>query len=680
QFWLGDAFASGGSHGYDHKKEGITANGAWECGKRHFRELGIDPMTQEFSAIGIGDMSGDVFGNGMLYSDKIRLIAAFNHQHIFFDPDPNPHQSFKERERLFREPNLSWEDYRQKLISEGGGVFSRNAKSIQLTPQIQERLELKEEAISGEDFIRHILQMEVDLLWSGGIGTYVKASTERNGDVGDPHNDRVRINASELKAKIVVEGGNLALTQLARIEFALNGGHINTDAVDNSGGVDMSDHEVNIKILLQPDIDNGRLELAERNEQLELMTAEVNRLVLRNNYNQAIGLSMAARLGPQGLNQLKSLQRYLTLEGGLKPSLEFLPDNDELEWRVSQKQGYSRPELAVLTAYTKMGLKRALGRSSIPDEPILEHYLRDYFPDLLRETARENIRAHRLRREIVATQLTNCLVDRLGPGFLHQIIEYTLATPNEAIRAVIATHEILSLGYLFDEIFHQDTKVEIDAQYSAIEDIVASVRGIVDWLLMSGANTADLSTFVETYRAPLAELRANLSELLSVKKERKRFLRRRDDVIRAGYSEEFATTLSSAPYLASCMSVIDISLATGKDLRSSAVNFYAIGDVLELGRLREGLEKAEAGYRLEAAARKGLITDLRLVQRQLTSEYLRRQEAESLTPIRFLRTDTQLMRRIKRSTREAMRSPEVGISGASVLTRLLFQLVRELES
>ncbi len=680
QFWLGDAFASGGSHGYDHKKEGITAKGAWECAKRHFRELGIDPLTQEFSAIGIGDMSGDVFGNGMLYSDKIKLIAAFNHRHIFFDPDPNPQQSFKERERLFREPSLSWQDYRQELISEGGGVFSRHAKSIQLTPQIQECLQLNEEAVSGQDFIRHILRMEVDLLWSGGIGTYVKAGTERDSDVGDPNNDRVRIDASDLRARIVAEGGNLALTQLARIEFALNGGRINTDAVDNSGGVEMSDHEVNIKILLQPDIDNGKLEMVERNELLERMTAEVNQLVLKNNYHQALGLSMAARLGTQGLNHFKSLQRYLALEGGLKPNVEFLPDGEELKRRLRRKQGYTRPELAVLTAYTKMGLKRTLTRSSISDEPILEHYLRDYFPVLLRQGAGENIRAHPLRREIVATQLTNCLVDRLGPGFLHQVIEHTGATPGEAIRAVIATHEILNLGYLFDEIFLQDSNVEIDAQYRAIDDIVDSVRGIVDWLLMSGANTADLSTLVETYKAPLGELRADLlSELLPVKKEQKRFLRRRDDAIRAGYSEEFSTTLASATYFPSCMSVIDISLTTGRDLHSSAVNFYAIGDVLELGRLRDGLEKVRTEHRLEAVARKGLITDLRLVQRRLTIEYLRRQETETLTPNRFLRAQAQLMRRIRRATKEVKRSPEVGVSGASVLTRLLFQLVRELE-
>jgi glutamate dehydrogenase len=680
QFWLGDAFASGGSHGYDHKKEGITANGAWECAKRHFRELGIDPMTEEFTAIGIGDMSGDVFGNGMLYTKKTKLLAAFNHQHIFFDPDPDSQVSFKERERLFHDPSLSWLDYRPGLISEGGGVFSRNAKSIELSPQIQECLRVKEQEISGEDLVHQILQMEVDLLWIGGIGTYVKASTERNSDVGDPNNDRVRIDASDLKARIIAEGGNLALTQLARIEFALNGGHINTDAVDNSGGVDMSDHEVNIKILLKPDLDTGTLGIVDRNELLERMTAEVNQLVLRNNYRQALGLSMAARLGPGGINQFESLQRYLTHKGGLKPTVEFLPGREELKRRLRQKRGYTRPELAVLTAYTKMGLKRALRSSPISEEPVLEHYLRDYFPALLTERAKDNLVKHPLKREIVATQLTNCLVDRLGLGFLHRVIQNTGATANEAMRAVIATHEILNLGYLFDEIFFQDKHLKIETQYRAIDEIVASVEGIVDWLLMSGANITDLSSFVTTYRAPLAELRASLSELLPVKKDQKLFLQKQEDAIGAGYSKEFSSVLSSAAYLPSCMSVIDINLTTGRDLHSSAVDFYAIGDVLALGRLREGLEQVGTAHHLEAVARKGLITDLRLVQRQLTIAYLHRQETESLTAKQFLQTQTQLMRRIRRLTKEVLRTPEFGVSGTSVLTRLLFQLVKELEA
>jgi glutamate dehydrogenase len=365
-FWLGDAFASGGSHGYDHKGEGITARSTWEAVKRHFIELGLDPMTEPFTVAGIGDMSGDVFGNGLLYSDRIKLLAAFNHQHVFVDPDPDPTVSFAERKRLFGMPRSSWRDYAPDKISTGGGVFDRAAKRVALTPEMQRLFGTDAETLSGQDLVRAVLTLEVDLLWNGGIGTYVKAGAERHTDVGDSANDGVRIDASELRAKVVGEGGNLGFTQLARVEYARAGGRINTDAIDNMGGVSMSDHEVNIKMLLQPLVVAGELSDAQRNRLLEEMTADVSALVLRDGARQALALSLAQRRSRADVRLFDSLIEYLTERGGLDAQVEALPNRRAMAERERAGEGLTRPELAIVLAYVKMGLYRRLLETDVP--------------------------------------------------------------------------------------------------------------------------------------------------------------------------------------------------------------------------------------------------------------------------------------------------------------------------
>src|SRR5450631_1437979 len=415
-FWLGDAFASGGSVGYDHKKMAITARGAWECVKRHFRELGIDIQNQEFSVAGIGDMAGDVFGNGMLRSPHIRLIAAFNHQHIFIDPQPDAARSFKERQRLFKLPRSSWEDYSKAAISKGGGIFSRSAKNLTLSREAQVLLELAPQSTPNE-VIKAILRSHVDLLWNGGIGTYVKAGGESNMDVGDRSNDAVRIDARELNCKVVGEGGNLGFSQLGRIEFARRGGRLNTDFIDNSAGVNCSDVEVNLKILLNGAVRAGEMTRAARNRLLVQMTDEVAALVFRNNYLQSQAISTAEFRARERLSESGYVIRALERSGDLNRSLEFLPSDEDLAERRQAGEGLTRPELAITLSYGKIWLYRALIHSNVPEDPYLSTELNRYFPTPVQKRFAKRIRRHRLRREIIATAITNSLINRMGPVF-----------------------------------------------------------------------------------------------------------------------------------------------------------------------------------------------------------------------------------------------------------------------
>jgi glutamate dehydrogenase len=675
-FWLGDAFASGGSHGYDHKREGITARGAWECVKRHFRELDLDPMRDEFTAVGVGDMSGDVFGNGLLYTDRLRLLAAFNHLHIFVDPNPDARVGHAERSRLFRNPSLTWQDYDRNSIGNGGGVFFRHAKAIPLSPQVKELLGIEDETISGQDLVRHILRLRVDLLWNGGIGTYVKSSAERNADVRDPANDAVRVDASELGARVVGEGGNLGLTQLARIEYALSGGRINTDAIDNSGGVDMSDHEVNIKILLEPEVALGRLGFEDRNALLRDMTGEVVRLVLENNYTQVLCLSLTSRFDADAHARLALLQESLAREGLLKPDVEFLPSPRDVEQRHRTGLGFTRPELAVLLAYVKMGFKRSLLDSSLPDEGFLERYLYDYFPKQLRDAFHDRIRLHPLRREIVATRLTNLVVDRLGLDFLHGIMEETAASSREAIRALLAAHEILDLKDVFDRIFALDEKVRVEEQYRAIDEIARSTKGIVDWLILSGTDLEDLSPLVDKYRDPMLTLRRSIQEYLPARGERKRFLARKQEASRAGFPGDLASDLAAADYFAGCMGVIDVSRSCGAPIDRAAREFFALGDLLELGWLRDQLSLVRPGDRWEAVAVKGLVVDLRRIQQQLTLRVLT-SNGSSLREL--AESERNLFERITRTLEEMRERERVNLAGGAVVTRLIMQLLERLD-
>ncbi len=675
QFWLGDAFASGGSRGYDHKKEGITARGAWECVARHFREIGLDVKRQTFTAVGIGDMSGDVFGNGMLYTEQVRLLAAFNHQHIFIDPDPDPVSSYAERKRLFEMPRSSWADYDSTKISAGGGVFERQAKSIPLSPQIRELMGISQEALSGQALIRKILTLPVDLLWNGGIGTYVKASTERQSDVGDSSNDGVRVDAGQVRAKLVAEGGNLGFTQLARIEYCLAGGRMNTDAIDNSAGVDMSDHEVNIKILLQPGVQAGSLSFEKRNRLLRRMTEEVNQLVLADNYSQSLCLSLAEKMLPLEGEVFESLLDYLVDREHLKRHVEFLPESRQLAERRRNDRDLTRPELAILLAYTKMGLSRYLLDTDLLDEPHLQHYLSDYFPKALRRRFAEAMKDHPLRREIIACQLTNTVVDRLGIGFVHGAIRDTAATPEEVVRVALGALEILELNPFWERLFAMDNRVPAEKQYQALVAVVRAVEGIVQWILLADVDVQQFSKFVQTYREPLLRLRREVADMLPVS-ERKRFEGNRKRHLKAGFPEDLATEITSLEYLTSGMGVIDTSRLCDLPLEEAARHFYALGDRLQLGWLRDRLSETAKRDQWQKIAATGLVMDLRDVQRRLSLAYLeQRNRKEGLSISTFLAQQARLLKRFDQALWEIRTKDErITLASGAVVTRLLLQM------
>ncbi len=510
--WLGDAFASGGSAGYDHKGMGITARGAWECVKRHFREIGRDIQTQDFSCAGIGDMSGDVFGNGMLLSKYTRLLAAFDHRHIFIDPNPDVGASFRERERLFALPRSSWDDYSRKLLSRGGGIWPRSAKSIPLSSEARTLLGFEALAATPVEVMRAILRMPVDLLWNGGIGTYVKASDESHGEVRDRANDAIRADGRELRAKVIGEGGNLGATQRGRVEYAQSGGpeksggRINTDFIDNSAGVNTSDVEVNIKILLSEVERRGKLTRPARNKLLASMTSEVAALVLRNNYLQSQAVSVLEQRAPERLSEYQSLIRALERGGHLNRAIEFLPGDDELAERRKQRLGLTRPELAVVLAYSKIWLSNHLLDSDLPDDPYFASEVQRYFPGPVRNRYAREIPRHRLRREIVATATTNSLVNRMGPVFVARAQEDTEASPAAISRAYTIAREIFSMRSLWADIESLDNQVAANVQYAMLYRTGRLLRHASYWLLRERARDLHIENAVRELRAGVEQL------------------------------------------------------------------------------------------------------------------------------------------------------------------------------
>ncbi|GLR64213.1 NAD-glutamate dehydrogenase [Marinospirillum insulare] len=483
-FWLGDAFASGGSAGYDHKKMGITASGAWVNVQRHFRELGINVQEETFSVIGIGDMGGDVFGNGMLQSDKILLTAAFNHLHIFVDPNPaDSVASFNERQRLFNLPRSSWADYQPDLISAGGGVFSRDAKSIKISPEMQTRFAITQDTLTPTELISALLKAPVDLIWNGGIGTYVKGSEESHASVGDKANDNLRVDGNQLRCRVVGEGGNLGFTQLGRIDAALTGVSINADFIDNAGGVNCSDHEVNIKILLQEVMQAGDLTLKQRNELLVEMTDEVSRLVLRDNYTQSQALAIAEQTSRKDLTPFQNLINQLEAEGKLNRELEFLPSEAQLEARAGQQLGLTRPELAIVLAYAKADVKQQILDSDLPEDPWLAKAMKRAFPEVLVERYPTLLANHRLKRELVATMLVNQLVDHLGITFVHQLQATSELSISDTIRGYAASRDIFNLEATWQAINDLDYQVEASLQLELMQQLTVGVEKSIGWLV-----------------------------------------------------------------------------------------------------------------------------------------------------------------------------------------------------
>ncbi|MGH9336001.1 MAG: NAD-glutamate dehydrogenase domain-containing protein, partial [Vicinamibacteria bacterium] len=473
-FWLGDAFASGGSVGYDHKKVGITARGAWECIKHHFNNLGVDAEKESFTVAGIGDMSGDVFGNGMLLSRNIQLLAAFNHVHIFVDPKPDPEKSYVERERLFRLPRSTWRDYQPSLISKGGGIFDRSAKSIPLSPEVKKLLGIEADQVSGEEMIRRVLTAPVDLLYNGGIGTYVKASTEDHVSVGDRTNDRVRVDGADVKARVLGEGGNLGVTQKGRLEYWSKGGLLDTDAIDNSGGVDMSDHEVNIKILMDLLVKRGLLGAGERNVVLMEMTEDVARLVLEDNAAQALALTLDGRRSAARYEELVDLVYELITSGVLDRVGNDVPSRKELLESGTRERGLPRPLLALVLGHVKIWAFSCILQSDFPESEEALPFLRGYFPERLQPFA-SSFGEHPLKREIIATAAANHVVNHAGVDFLSRMTKATGASIGEVVKAYVASSRLVSAREMREKVLSSGrSAVEIQTVLLELEEHLES--------------------------------------------------------------------------------------------------------------------------------------------------------------------------------------------------------------
>ena len=539
-FWLGDAFASGGSNGYDHKAMGITARGAWISVQRHFLEMGIDVQSDDVTVAGCGDMSGDVFGNGMLLSKSIKLVAAFDHRHIFIDPDPDPKESWKERKRLFDLPRSSWDDYDRALISKGGGVFARTEKSIELSAEVRKLLGIEARSLDPTSLINAILKADIDLLWFGGIGTYIKASTQSNADVGDPANDVLRVSGDEVRAKVIGEGANLAITQAGRIEFAEHGGRINTDFIDNSAGVDCSDNEVNIKIPLNREMREGRLSEAKRNSLLAKMTDEVAELVLEDNRLQSLALSIAEAGGPHAVPSFVRTIELLEATGRLDRKVEGLETSEDLLRRVQENRGLTRPELAVVLSISKIALQDAAEDLQLADDKLLEPQLFDAFPKPMRKPHAAAIRAHRLRHEIVATKVANRLVNRLGPGIAFDLTEEEGASLQQVISAFLVAERLLDLDKLWLEIEQDSLPEAVRVELFAIA--AASVRAHLSDILRSVGGETNVSKLCAMLEPGVRKIAAQATRLIR-SEVRNEAAARRDRLIALGASEDIVRGL-----------------------------------------------------------------------------------------------------------------------------------------
>jgi glutamate dehydrogenase len=620
-YWLGDACASGGSAGYDHKKMAITARGAWECVKRHFREIGVDIQKEDFTVTGIGDMSGDVFGNGMLLSRHIRLLAAFDHRHIFLDPNAICASSFEERERLFNLPRSSWDDYDRKKISKGGGVFPRTAKSITLSSEASSMLGIAATTAAPNEIIRAILKMPADLLWNGGIGTYVKSSEESNAEVGDRTNDAVRINGTELRAKVVGEGGNLGLTQRGRVEYALAGGRLNTDFIDNSAGVNTSDVEVNIKILLNPLMQAGKLTRGDRNKLLARMTNEVAGLVLRNNYLQSQAISTLELQARARLPEYQHLIRTLERSGDLNRALEFLPADDELADRRKRGVGLSRPELSILLAYSKIWLTNHLLASDVPEDPYLSNELERYFPEPIQEKFSRQIAQHRLRREIITTATTNSLVNRMGPAFVPRAQEDTGAQPAQIARAYTAAREIFDMRATWAEIEALDTRIPAKLQYSMAFQTGRLLRHVTYWLLSQRKKGLQVDAAVAEFRKGVRQLEAEVVNVLGGS-DRERFEKVRKEHVDAGVPLALAARIASLPAHNAALDIVEIATAHKVSVVEAARVYFEIGTRVGLDWLRDQIEQLPVEGTWQAIARMGLRDGAMRIHRRLAERVL----------------------------------------------------------
>jgi glutamate dehydrogenase len=674
--WLGDAFASGGSQGYDHKAMGITARGAWEAVKRHFREMDIDIQTEPVTVAGVGDMSGDVFGNGMLLSRRLKLVAAFDHRDIFLDPDPDPELSFAERERLFRLPRSSWADYDRSLISGGGGVFPRSSKAIVLSAEARALLGLDAEAASPAEVMSAILKAPVGLLWFGGIGTYVRASGETDASVGDRANDPIRVAGADLRAKVVGEGANLGMTQLARIEAARRGVRLNTDAIDNSAGVNTSDVEVNIKIALTAPERDGRLAAEDRNALLAAMTEEVGQLVLRNNYLQTLALSLAERRGAGESGFLGRLMQVLESAGRLDRRIEFLPGADAVEERRKTSEGLTRPELAVLLAYAKLALHDELLASAVPDDPYLGRELERYFPGPLRERFPDAIAGHRLRREIIATQLANAIVNRGGPAVVTRLVDETGADAPTIAAAYAATRDAFGLIELGAAIDALDGRVPGALQlelYGRVQDLLLS--RIVWFIRNVDFASRGLDEVVGLYRDAIAAVTASLPSSLT--SEARDDLARRTEALTAqGVPPELADRLAALQDLVAAPDIALVSRRTEHSIVDVAATHFALERAFGLGALAEAGLAAPVAEHYDRLARDRALDALAAAHRRLTAEVVARGGSGSGAVEAWRASRGGEVERIKAAV-DAITATDLTVSKLTVAASLIADLAKE---
>jgi len=616
-FWLDDAFASGGSAGYDHKQMGITARGAWESVKRHFREIGKDIQSEDFTCIGVGDMSGDVFGNALLLSKHTLLLAAFDHRHIFCDPNPDRKESFEERQRLFNLPRSSWADYDRKKISKGGGVFARSEKSIKLTPEMKKTFGIEADSLAPADFIQVLLKGKVDLLYFGGIGTFIKAADETHEEIGDRANESLRIDGGTVQASVIGEGANLGMTQKGRIEYALKGGRLNTDAIDNSAGVDTSDHEVNIKILLRKAIDKGSLSLPARNKLLASMTDEVARLVLRDNYLQTQALSLAEARAVELLPLHVRCMHALEKAGLLNRDVEFLPHSPEIAERQRQGKGLTRPELAVMLAYGKIWLYQQLLESHLPDDDFLQGDLLAYFPVPLHGKYAKDIAQHQLRREIVATAITNSTINRAGSHFVIDMGDRTGKEPDEIVRAYLLARTAFDLRAAWAEIEALDNKVPAKTQIGMLLTINETLDHATQWFLTVDGLSARLATMIETYREGIAQLSKWLATQPS--EVDSRFKKAENQLTAQGVPTSLARTIAYMPLLGTALDLTQLAGESGCSMNKVAEIFFGLGQRLGIDWLVERAHAFVADTPWQREAVVAILNDLAASQRGLTA-------------------------------------------------------------
>ena len=583
--WLGDAYASGGTYGYDHKAMGITAKGAWESVKRHFREMGINIQKEDFTVVGVGDMSGDVFGNGMLLSKHICLLAAFNHMHIFIDPAPDPASSWKERSRLFKKGRSSWTDYNTTLISKGGGIFDRSAKSLKITPEIKALFGLEKTDVTPNELMTAILKAHADLMWLGGIGTYIKAETESHADAADRATDAIRIDSPDVRVKVIGEGANLGVTQRGRIECGQRDICLNTDAIDNSAGVDCSDREVNIKILLNSLVQAGELTRKARNTLLESMTSEVSALVLRDNYQQTQTISIIKSRGGGIMDAQLRAMKMMERDGLLDRAIEYLPDDENIAERVARGQGLSRPEISVLLPYSKMWLYERIVNSGLPDDPVLEGDLVAYFPTPIQKKYLGAIRSHKLRREIIATVVTNSFVNRVGASFLTTMMERTGMDPVDVVRAYLVTRSAYGLRALWSDIEALDNKVAADVQIGMLEEVANMIERSILWLLRNEPAPINIAATLEKLSPKVAEFGAVFDDVVSP--EVAAYI----DTVTGRFAEQgapkpLAQRVASIYRQAAANDIARISDGTKLSVKQVADIYFRVGNRFGLGALR----------------------------------------------------------------------------------------------